>query len=390
VLLATTMAHVAIVLGIATFPTIAPELAARIGVAPSVIGYQMALVYGTAMLTSPVVGLLAARWGACRTLQVGLAIAAIGLALGLTANIWALAATSVMLGLGIATVNPAGAHLLFRYTPPRNRNLFFSLKQTSVPLGWTVMALLAPTLALAFGWQWALVAVLIACLATMAALQPFRAVWDDDRAPRAAGGQKLFAGLSLVWRHRPLRWISITSLCLSSIQLCLSTFLVTMLVAEAGYSLVTAGLMLSATHGAGVFGRVLWGYQADRHGGSLAVLRGLSGIMMVCCVLCAFLTPAWPLWTVMALFIVFGATAVGWNGLFMAEVARHSPQGMVSVATAGALVWNYFGTLSGPALFATVYRWNGSYSFTYGLLTVVAAAGLGFLALYAASIRRES
>jgi hypothetical protein len=73
----------------------------------------------------------------------------------------------------------------------------------------------------------------------------------------------------------------------------------------------------------------------------------------------------------------------------MAEVARHSPQGMVSVATAGALVWNYFGTLSGPALFATVYRWNGSYSFTYGLLTVVAAAGLGFLALYAASIRRE-
>ena len=78
---------------------------------------------------------------------------------------------------------------------------------------------------------------------------------------------------------------------------------------------------------------------------------------------------------------VFGATAIGWNGLYTAEVARHSPPGQVSVVTGGAMVWNFAGILAGPTAFTLAYRLVGSYSWTFGLTALVAVATL--LALHA-------
>jgi MFS family permease len=387
---ATTVAQVAIVMGIATFPSIAPEMAARMGVAPSLIGYQMSVLYGTAMLGSPFVGLLVSRWGACRAMQFGLAMGAFGALLGLTGNVVALLLTSMLLGLGIATLNPAGAHLLFRYAPPQNRNLIFSLKQTSVPLGWMLMAILAPPITLRFGWQWALGLVLAVNVLVMLALQPFRARWDDDRDPRGGRAQNALAGVRLVWRHESLRWLSLTAMCLSFVQLCVGTFLVTMLVTDTGYTLVEAGLMLSVSQAAGVAGRIGWGLVADRLGDTLRVLRWLIFIMIASCASMGFLTASWPMPLAAALIAVFGASAVGWNGLFMAEVARRSPHGMVGTATAGSLVWNFFGTLSGPAFFAIAYAFIGSYAYTFGLVALVAVAGLWFLALCARASRQAA
>ena len=53
VVAATTIAQVASVMGIAVFPVIAPRLAAEMGVAPALIGYQISLVYGAATIGSP-------------------------------------------------------------------------------------------------------------------------------------------------------------------------------------------------------------------------------------------------------------------------------------------------------------------------------------------------
>src|SRR5436853_6198529 len=73
VLVVTTAAQIASVMGIAVFPVIAPKLAAEMGVAPATIGYQISLIYGAATLGSPVMSFAVARWGACRATQAGLA-----------------------------------------------------------------------------------------------------------------------------------------------------------------------------------------------------------------------------------------------------------------------------------------------------------------------------
>lgn len=388
VVVATTVAQAASTMGAAVFPVIAPRLAAEVGVAPATIGYLISLAFGTAAFSAPFTSFAVPRWGACRATQVGLTLCAIAMASALSASITALAICAMLLGVGMTLMTPASGHLLFRFSPAKNRNLIFSIKQTGVPLGWMVMALVAPSITLAWGWRWALGLVLVICLGAALALQSVRAHWDDDRKSSGALRANPAAGLRLIWRFPVLRWLSVASLFLTFVQLCLGTFLVTMLVTESGYSLVAAGVMLSLVQAAGVGGRVLWGWAADRSGNSVGLLQKLAVTTTACCVVTAFVSTAWPT-SALALFLaLFGLVAVGWNGLFLAEVAHHSPRGAVSIATSGAMVWNFGGILIGPALFATAYQHTGSYALTYGGMAIIAAAGAVFLGLAARAIRR--
>ncbi len=386
-----TLAQIGTVMGIAVFPVIAPRLAAEMGIEPSLVGYQMSLIYGAAMLSSPFLTWMVTRYGACRAIQAGLLLSVVALALAMMGGIIALMIASILLGAAMSVMTPAGAHVLFRFSPPKRRNLVFSIKQTCVPAGWMVMALVAPPVTLLLGWKWALILVIIFALLMTVALQFVRASWDDDRTPQGGNArQQAREGMTLLWRIPELRWLSVASMFMSGVQLCLSSFAVTMLVQDAGYGLVAAGVMLSVAQGAGVTGRIAWGWIADRFGNCLRLLITLSAVMVVCCGAMALMTAQWPRALTVLLFLAFGASAVGWNGLFLAEVARLSPPGKVSVATSGAMVWNFAGILIGPALFALIYRFNGSYAFTFGLLSVFAVGGLGSLLLTAASARRTA
>lgn len=387
----TTLAQIGTVMGIAIFPVIAPRLAAEMGVEPSLVGFQMSLIYGAAMLSSPFLTWMVTRHGACRAIQAGLLVSVVALVLALLPGLPSLIVASILLGAAMSVMTPAAAHILFRFSPPKHRNLLFSIKQTCVPAGWMIVALVAPPITLMYGWKWAIVLVIMMALGMIAALQPVREVWDDDRKPQSGGvRQQAREGMVLLWRVAELRWLSVASMFMSGVQLCLSSFAVTMLVQEANYGLVAAGVMLSVAQGAGVTGRIVWGWIADRFGNCLELLLKLSGVMVVCCVLMAFVTPQWSHALMAVLFLLFGASAIGWNGLFLAEVARLSPPGKVSVATSGAMVWNFAGILIGPALFALIYRVNGSYAQTFGLLSAFAVAGFLFLLLTTRIARRSA
>ncbi len=387
----TTLAQIGTVMGIAIFPVIAPRLAAEMGVEPSLVGFQMSLIYGAAMLSSPFLTWMVTRHGACRAIQAGLLVSVVALVLALVPGLPSLIVASILLGAAMSVMTPAAAHILFRFSPPKHRNLLFSIKQTCVPAGWMIVALVAPPITLMYGWKWAIVLVIMMALGMIAALQPVREVWDDDRKPQSGGvRQQAREGMVLLWRVAELRWLSVASMFMSGVQLCLSSFAVTMLVQEANYGLVAAGVMLSVAQGAGVTGRIVWGWIADRFGNCLELLLKLSGVMVVCCVLMAFVTPQWSHALMAVLFLLFGASAIGWNGLFLAEVARLSPPGKVSVATSGAMVWNFAGILIGPALFALIYRVNGSYAQTFGLLSAFAVAGFLFLLLTTRIARRSA
>ena len=264
-------------------------------------------------------------------------------------------------------------------------NFIFSLKQTGVPFAWALIALIAPVVTLTWGWRWALALVLLSAVVTMLAMQPARERWDDDRRPDLPVQARIFDGVQLVWRMPALRWLGVAAFGMAFVQLCVSTFTVIMLVAEVGYTLIEAGLMLSVAQIAGVLGRIVWGWVADRVRDSVRVLQWLTICMLPCCIAIAFLQPGWPVAVTILLYAVFGATAIGWNGLYTAEVARRSPPGQISLTTGGAMVWNFAGILAGPTVFTIVYRMIGSYAWTYGILAVVVA--VIFVALHAA--RRE-
>ena len=58
---------------------------------------------------------------------------------------------------------------------------------------------------------------------------------------------------------------------------------------------------------------------------------------------------------------MFGASAIGWNGVYLAEVARRAPVGAVSAATAAALFVTFGGVLAGPPAFAFMLQSGMSY-----------------------------
>jgi predicted MFS family arabinose efflux permease len=283
-----------------------------------------------------------------------------GCALALIGTPLALLATTLMLGLAYGITSPAAAELLSRFTPPERRNLVYSIKQTGVPLGGVLAGLMAPPLAALWNWQAAFLAVGVACLATLLLLQPRRGRWD---ASRDASVRMQGAGsLDVLRRYPAMRWLGATGFCLSAAQPSLLSFAVAYMVEELLLTLVMAGAIVSLVHVAGVSGRLAWGALADRLGGSLPVLFGLAGVIATVFLLLALLGTLVPTWLTITLMVVAGATAVGWNGVYLAEVARRCQPGEVGEATAAVLVLTYMGVLVGPSLFSLIVWLTGSYS----------------------------
>lgn len=376
VLVAATLSQVASAMGIAIFPVIAPQLALMLGVDASVVGYQISMLFGAALLASSVVGTIVLRWGACRAMQWSCWLAATGMAIALAGRLWLMPLGAAFIGASNALAAAGAAHLLFRFGTPVNRNLVYSIKQAGVPLGWAAIALIAPWLTVVFSWRAPMLLVLAYSVACALWLGRFRAWWDDDRDPGSASKTSVFTGTQVLWRHPPLRYLSIAAFFFSFVQLCLGSFTVNLLVQEAGYSLVAAGVMLSLVQASGMCGRMVFGWVADRVGNAVAVLLFTNLVAGTCCALVLLLPLGWPIAVMAVFYAVFGLVAYGWNGIMHAQIARLSPTGMVSVATGGMMMWVFAGILAGPSLFATAYRVTGSYVITYGGVALVALAGV--------------
>ena len=370
-----------------TLPAVAPAVAASYGVPSSLIGYQISLLAAAMLFSLVFGGNLSSRWGASRVHQVGLTLLAAGCLIATAPHVVFFFLSAIALGLGYGLLTPSASHLLMRFTPANRRNLLFSVKQTGVPVGGIAAAVIAPAVATAYGWQWALVVSAIATASLIPLLEMKRADWDDDREPTSPVMVNPLGGIVTIWRHRALRYMSIAGACLVVPQFAISTFTVVLFVEELGYTLVAAGVVLTASQVAGVAGRIFWGLLADVMRNCYTVLSILSVVMLAAALLCLALSPTWPIALACLLFFVFGSTASGWNGAFLAEVARLTPRHEVGKVTGGSLFFVNVGKMLGPIAVANAYVLTGSYTVAFALLAVPTLVALACL-LGARSIAR--
>lgn len=362
-----------------TMATIAPEVGAALGLPVAAIGYQVSLIFFGAIATSLYGGVLVRRFGACLISQAALVLTAAGCLLLAMADLAAAVLGSLTLGFGYGMTNPAASHLLARFAGARI-NLVFSIKQAGVPLGGVVAGALMPQITLAWGWQAAELAAAAMVGALALALVPLRRRWDGDRQSGRTLLQQPFQALVLVLSAPVLRWLAASSFAFAIVQTCVSAFLVSMLVGDFRFGLVVAGLLLSVTQVAGFVGRLVWGLIADRLDDGVATLAIAGGLMVIGAGLTAMTGPAWPVWAIAAILFLFGASALGWNGVYLAALARASEPGQVGAATGGGLSVTFAGVMVGPTTFAAVHTGlDIDFAATYGLLTLVAGAGLACL-----------
>ena len=258
--------------------------------------------------------------------------------------------------------------------------LTFSIKQTGVPAGAALAGAALPACALLVGWRFSLLAAALMGIAVVAAAQPVRAGLDADRGRRGSlSPAAILRPLAIVWRSRTLIELALVSFIYAGTQVCLTSFLVVYLTESISWSLVGAGFALTAATLGGVVGRIAWGMVADR----VLPPRSVLGVIGIAACLCsgvlAAATPAWPTVALVVTVTLFGATAIGWNGVHLAEVARHAPPGAAGAVTGATAFITFSGVVAGPPTFALLAVLTGGYRIGFAVFALLSGASGLFL-----------
>lgn len=351
----------------------APALLTALGASTVFVGVYIATVYFAAMLSSLVGSSLVRRWGPIRTSQVALSVGAAGLFLIAVPRPAVAFVGAVLLGFGYGPITPASSEMLARTTPATRLALVFSIKQTGVPLGGVLAGLMVPLVLTTQDARWSMATMAAVSVVGIALAELLRRALDAHRDPTAPMPtlSRMIAPLRFVIAHPVLRPLALCSFVFSAVQVCLSSYLVTFLHSDLGWTIVAAGAASSIAQTAAVGGRVAWGHLADRwRGGPRWTLFGLAAGMTVVSLAMPWLTGDDGHVGVVVLLAFFGATAIGWNGVYLGTVARVVPHDQAAMATGGSLFFTYFGVVLGLPSFGLAGHAFGRVGPAFALLAV--------------------
>jgi MFS family permease len=364
-------------------PTVAaPRLLERLSLGPTAVGIYIALLYLGAMVATQVGPVLVRRWGPILTSQVALGLSGLGVLLLTVPDVRVAALGAVLNGMGYGPITPASSQMLARTTDPRHFSLVFSIKQTGVPVGGVIAGLMVPALITRGSADLALATTAALCALGVLAAWPLRRALDHAREPAAGwpGWSRLVEPLRFVLTHPVLRGVAACSFAFSMVQVSLTSYLVSFVNGELGWTLVAAGAALAAAQTAGVVGRIGWGLVADRWLGARRTLLLLGAGSLLCGVALPVLAPLGNRTALLILLCLYGAMAIGWNGVYLALVARLVPQAQAAQATGGTLFFTFLGVVVGPPVFGAAGAALGSLAWSFALMGLPMAVVLVVMA----------
>jgi len=307
-------------------PVLVAYAAPDFGMARANIGYQVGLVYLSAVFASAYGPRWLAIWGPARTTQIALAAAAVGVALLSFAELTIALPATMLIGLAYGLTNPAASQLLGKLAPPSRRNMVFGLKQMG-------------------------------------------ADWDQDR-----GTPALQAGPLLLLKSPALGVIGLAAACYALVQIGLGAHMVAMLIGDYGWDSVSAGALVGLCQVVGGLSRIGWALVADTKLGGQRVLMmigALSGIFLMMLPLVS----SSQTFLLVLLFIAIGASTAGWNGVLVAESVRLAPAGAAGAASGAVISLSFAGAVLGPPLIALLGQELHGYRYAFALLATLPLAG---------------
>ena len=332
---------------IIALPVLAPDLRDAHSLSLLQVGVVLDSLWIGTLLTLLPWGVLADRFGERLVLAAGLT--ACGGALvgaGYAGGFLSLILLIGLAGAAGASVNAASGRAVMQWFPAAERGFALGVRQTAIPLGGLISALVLPTLSLRSAF------VFLACLCVVGALFGVAAIRDaagfaedDVLEPR---------GLGATLRDHRLWLLCVGSSFYLVAQLAITGFLVLFLHDERG---------LSDAEAAGVLAGV-----------QVIAVEGASAVTLA--VATALLSA--PLAVLIAAFVLAGGWSMAWNGLSFtaaAEIAGRSRSGAAlgmqqsALAAAGAIV---------PPAFAAVVA-ASSWRVGFALAALFPLAGVQLL-----------
>lgn len=341
------------------------------------IGYYTSLIYAASIAGSVSTARLMASFSV-RTIQLG-SVVATGLGYVLfsciapqAANVAAACLGIALMGFAYGVIVPSSSLVLAQCYSQAAQPLVVSVRQTGVPVGTALVALIAPHVAQTSGWQSMTLPILavlgVTFVLAMPGLQAFGTL-SANLPPR----QHPLGSVSGTLRQPATRRLALVAGLYATNQAALTTYLVPGLVWLHGLSVgKSAGYLAIATI-AGAGARIVFGITTARWGRviqHLAMIGLLTGV--------AWLLLLWPLPSAFRLTagsMLLGATAMGWNGILLAEMGLSALAGRTAEAVATGTAFAYLGVLVAPLAFVGLEHALGS--------KTAALAALALLAVFA-------
>lgn len=286
----------------------------------------LSLVASGALAAAPTIGTLLTlvAWGAVVdrvgeriSLTAGLCVLVAGSTIALVGarqdNVLILAAGFALSGVGAASSNSASGRLVVGWFPAHRRGLAMGIRQTGLPLGVGLAALVVP------GWTESrgIAATLVLCLAAAVVATAFvgLSVVDPPR-PEQTGTD---ASANPYRGDRRLVRIHGASALLVIPQYVVWTFMLLWLIEQHGWSASAAGLLYAVAQVLGAAGRIAIGWWSDRVGDRLGPMRQVAAVVTVSMVALAALGDS-PV--AIAVMVVATVVTVAPNGLAFTSVAE--------------------------------------------------------------------
>jgi len=365
---------------------LAPLFQPELGLSKSEVGLFSSIIYAGSWGVLIVAGSLCDRFGLRRLMSVALVVVGLViLCMVRVGSFFEAAAVMFLAGVGGGVVMPGSTKAIMDWFPPRARATGMGLKQAGVPLAGIITASTLPVIGLTVGWRAAIAGVGFAIIAGGVIVGIF---CRDVPRSAEAGAEKapIGSGVREVIRNRRLWAVSSISVLYVTAQLSLITYLALFLkevvlvqsIPDDGLRIVAAGGYLALCQAGGVFGRVFWGAVSDRlfQGRRMVVMAIIGALTATLTLLMSVMGPDFPLVALPALLFLFGATAIGWNGLYHASMAETAGRKYAATGTGMSMTLNQFGVVGGPPLFGFVVDVTGSYPAGWTLLTICCAAGV--------------
>lgn len=292
-------------------PVLAPALRDAYALSLVQVGVVLDSVWIGAMLTLLPWGLLADRLGERRVLTVGLAGCAAALVGAAEAgSFWSLIVLLGLAGAAGASVNSASGRAVMQWFRAQERGLALGVRQTAIPLGGFVAAVVLPTLALKHGL------LFLAAFCVAGAVLGL-AILRERPAPDEAGTGEFGSALrdARLWR-----------LCAGSCfylvaQLAVMGFVVLFLHDERGLSAGEAAAVLAGVQVVAAAFRIGAGRWSDIRGSRLVPLLLVGVASSLTLGLATALLDA-PLAFLVAAFVLAGGFGMAWNGLSFTAAAE--------------------------------------------------------------------
>jgi MFS transporter, ACS family, aldohexuronate transporter len=356
--------------------TLAPFYKDELGLSRAQVGLFFSAFYLAMAGFSFSAGRRADRLGVRKTtfqghLSLGLCTIAAALAPSFA---WAFA-SFFLAGLGYSFLNPASSKGVMAWFHRDERATAMGTKQTGVPAGGVVTAVLAPQLVLLMGWRGAL-AVLGVINFLFGFLFSF--YWRDPPDDGAAVSEDVRVQETQalnIWSFLPISCG--TALYLVG-QMTLITYIPLYLKDAMGFSAYWASQALALTQAGAMVGRVGWGVASDRLFGGrrkivLILIGWLSAILIMAL---GFMRPQSPLYLLLPILFLAGVCLVGYQGVSYALIGELAGKAKTGSALGMMITINAACATLGTPLFGYIVDQTGSYPIAWMLLAGVLGVGV--------------